>query len=168
MNNWNVILATIVIFGAGVITGGLLVDHVKQPAYVQHRPAPPKPPGPPDTMPQALTPEFLKKQFVGQLGDKLDLSPDQRQQIEKIISQGQQQTRDLWKLVRPQFQLVWRDTRQQIRQVLTPEQRKQFEMMMNQQRHPSSTNAPPEQPVIIPTNTPSPAEPIAATNAPAS
>jgi len=28
VNNWKVILATIVIFGAGVVTGGLLVSHV--------------------------------------------------------------------------------------------------------------------------------------------
>jgi hypothetical protein len=31
VNNWKVILATIVIFGTGVITGGLLVHHVQHP-----------------------------------------------------------------------------------------------------------------------------------------
>ena len=29
MNSWKIILAAVVIFGAGVITGGLLVNHVK-------------------------------------------------------------------------------------------------------------------------------------------
>lgn len=179
MNSWNVILATIVIFGAGVITGGLLVDHVVHPAAV-HRPAEPKPPGPPATnessdMPAPLRAQMMNKQFVGQLNDTLDLTPQQRQQIGKIISQGQQNTRDLWKLVGPQFQLVWRNTRQQIRLVLTPDQRKKFEALMKQQRHPA-TNAPPAQlssPTNMPLNqmpaptNPPPVESLEATNAPA-
>jgi hypothetical protein len=168
VNSWKVILATIIIFGAGVITGGLLVDHVKHPAYY-HPPQPPKPPGPPSEIgdvPGPLRAQMLNKQFVAQLNDELQLTKEQREQIQKIISQGQQNTRDLWKLVGPQFQLVWRDTRQQIRNVLTPEQRKQFEVLMKQQRHPSSTNAPPAQ-ISAPTNTPpiQPSEP--ATNGPA-
>ena len=36
MNNWKVIFATVVIFGAGVITGGLLVNYVN---YSHGRPA---------------------------------------------------------------------------------------------------------------------------------
>ena len=166
MNSWKVILATIVIFGAGVITGGLLVDHVKRPAY-NHPPHPPAPPAPQEQgdMPGQLRAQILSKQFVGQLNDELQLTKDQREQIQKIISQGQQNTHDLWKLVGPQFQLVWRDTRQQIRNVLTPEQRKQFEILMKQQRHPSSTNAPPVQ-VPASTNVP-PVLPSALTNGPA-
>ncbi len=30
MNSWKVILATVVIFGAGVLTGGLLVNYVER------------------------------------------------------------------------------------------------------------------------------------------
>ena len=99
MNSWNVILATIIIFGAGVITGGLLVDHVVHPAAV-HRPSEPKPSGPPATndssdLPPQLRAQVLNKQFVGQLDDTLDLTPQQRQQIEKIIAEGQQNTRNI-------------------------------------------------------------------------
>jgi hypothetical protein len=166
VNSWKVILATIVIFGAGVITGGLLVDHVKHPAYYRppHPPIPPVSPEPGE-MPGPLRAQILNKQFVGQLNDELQLSKEQREQIQKIISQGQQNTRDLWKLVAPQFQLVWRDTRQQIREVLTPDQRKKFEALIKQQRHPASTNAPPVQ-LTAPTNTP-PIQPSALTNGPA-
>lgn len=167
MNFLKVILATIVIFGAGVITGGLLVDHVKHPAYSK----PPHPPTSPalsnemGEMPGQLRAPILNKQFVEQLNDELQLTKDQREQIQKIISQGQQSTHDLWKLVAPQFQLVSRETRQQIRNVLNPDQRKQFEILMKQQRHPTSTNAPPAQ-LTVPTNTP-PAQPSAPTNGPA-
>lgn len=146
MNSWNVILATIVIFGAGVITGGLLVEHVQhQPPVHRAMGSGPKPPAGTNEMnemPGQLRAQILNKQFVQQLNDELQLSDEQRKQIQKIISQGQQNTHDLWKLVGPQFQLIWRDTRVQIRQVLTPEQRKKFEMMMKEQRHSQFTNAP--------------------------
>jgi hypothetical protein len=167
VNSWKIILATIVIFGAGVITGGLLVNHVKHPAYNRppHPPTPSVPPNETGDLPGPLRAQMLNKQFVGQLNDELQLTKEQREQIQKIISQGQQNTRDLWKLVGPQFQLIWRDTRQQIRNVLTPDQRKQFEVLMKQQRHPSSTNAPPAQ-LTVPTNTP-PVQPSTVTNGPA-
>jgi hypothetical protein len=154
VNYWKVIFATIVIFGAGVITGGLLVNYVQHPSRPlfsfrqPSRPAPPAP-TPYENMPPEVRPEILKTNFVQLLNDKLDLTPQQREQIRKIITQSQQNTHDLWKLVAPQFQLVWRDTRQQIRDVLTPYQRKEFEFLMRQQhsvRHPPSTNAPPVMP----------------------
>lgn len=146
MNSWNVILATIVIFAAGVITGGLLVDHVKHQPQVRHVMEPgPKPSmsaNETNEMPGPLRAQILNKQFVGQLSEELQLTKEQREQIGKIISQGQQNTHNLWKIVGPQFQLIWRDTRVQIRQVLTPEQRKKFETLMREQRHLQSTNAP--------------------------
>jgi hypothetical protein len=161
VNSWKVILATIVIFGAGVITGGLLVDHVTHP-WSFHRPFTPRPPEQP-AMPPQLRPDFLNKQFVQQLNDQLHLTKEQREKIQKIIGEGQQSTHDLWKLVGPQFQLVWRDTRLQIREVLTPEQRKEFEMLMRQQhpmRHPPATNAPPEAPAPTATNGPATNGPV--------
>jgi hypothetical protein len=153
VNSWKVILATIVIFGAGVFTGGLLVNQVKHPLIRRESS---RPVTPAETLPPAVTPEFLKKQFIQQLSDKLDLSLQQSNQIQRIIDQGQQNTHDLWKLVAPQFQVVWHDTRQQIRDVLTPEQKKQFETLMKQQHamhHQPATNAPPVAP-SMPTNTP--------------
>jgi len=161
VNYWKVICATIVIFGAGVITGGLLVNHVQhpfRPLFSFRQPSRPAAPArtPYENMPPEVRPEILKTNFVQLLNDKLGLTPKQREQIRKIIAQAQQNTHDLWKLVAPQFQLVWRDTRQQIRDVLTPEQRRQFEFLMRQQhpaRRPQSTNAPPVMPSSV-TNRP--------------
>jgi hypothetical protein len=166
VNSWNVILATIVIFGAGVITGGLLVNHVEHPAGV-HRPVAVKSQEQTNEfgeMPVPLRAQILNKQFVGQLSEELQLSKDQREQIGKIIAQGQQSTHDLWKLVGPQFQLISRNTRQQIRNVLTPEQRKQFEILVKQQRHPQLTNVPPAQ--LLGATNPPPAS-VPSTNSPA-
>jgi hypothetical protein len=163
VNSWKVILATIIIFGAGVFTGGLLVEHVQRPFPV-HPQNPSKPPEGPDMLPQPLRPEILNKQFVEQLDDKLDLTLQQSNQIQKIIAQGQQNSRDLWKAVAPSFQGIWRETRQEIRDTLTPDQRKKFEMLMKQRpmHHPLQTNAPPDTnvpppPVVPSTETNSPA-----------
>jgi len=140
VNSWKVIFATIVIFGAGVITGGLLVNHVQHPSSRKA-----------DDLPQILRPEMFSKQFIQQLDDKLNLTKDQREQIQKIIAQGQQNIHDLWKIIGSQFRSDLQDTRQQIKEVLTPEQRKQFELLMKQQhqmRHPQETNAPPTVPPV--------------------
>ena len=159
MNYWKVILATIVIFGAGVITGGLLVNHVAHPAHPFNVFHPPKPPGPSPTvyenLPPELRPRLLNTNFVQRLNERLNLTPKQAEQIRKIIAQAQENTHDLWKLVAPQFQLLWHDTSEQIKDVLTPEQRWQFDQLLKQRqlRRQPSTNAPPVTPPS-PTNSP--------------
>lgn len=95
-------------------------------------------------------PEILRTNFVQRLDDALNLTPEQRTQIEKIIAQAQQRNRNLWQLVSPQMSLVNQDARQRIRATLTGEQRKQFENLLRQPRRlPAITNAPPE---LQPTN----------------
>jgi hypothetical protein len=156
VNSWKVILATIVIFGAGVFTGGFLVNQVQHPKRPRQIPPVASNTNATDNVsteiPVPLRAEILNKQFVGQLSNRLDLTAQQDQQIQKIVADGQQRSRDLWKLVAPQFQVLWHDTRQQIRDALTPEQRKQFEQLMKQhaQRHSPATNAPPSMPPLIP------------------
>ncbi len=152
MNYWKVILATIVIFSAGVITGGLVVGHASRPSsplFSFRKPPPPPKPVIYDTLPPRLRPDFLNTNFVEELNDNLDLDQKQREQIRRIIAQAQQNTHDLWKLVAPQFQVVWHDTREQIRDVLTPDQKRKFEFLLKQQhqlRRQSATNAPPDMP----------------------
>jgi hypothetical protein len=142
VNSWKIILATVVIFGAGVLTGGLLVDHVERlhPKNFRRFEADSQ-----NGLPFPR-PEILGKQFVQQLDDKLRLTPEQRDKIQKIIADGQQRNRDLWKLASPPFRAVMQDVHQKIREQLTTDQRKQFEEMLKQfhsPRRPPPTNAPP-------------------------
>jgi hypothetical protein len=133
MNSWKIILATAVIFGCGVVTGGLLVNYVEHAHPEVRRPFA----GP--------HPQILNQQFVEQLDTTLHLTPEQREKIGKIIADGQEHNRDLWKLVSPQFRVVIQDVHQRIRAVLTPDQKKQFEQLMRQfppRRLPVPTNAP--------------------------
>ncbi len=140
MNNWKVILATVVIFGAGVVTGGLLVNYVKPPHPKAARhlaearlSATNPPPRAADAARPPHLPEILSRPFLQRLDEDLHLAPDEHEAIQKIISEGQNQMRK-----------VIQDARLEIREVLTPEQRKQFDELVKRPFHKPifDTNAP--------------------------
>ncbi len=153
MNYWKVILATVVIFGAGVLTGGLLVNHVynshpKNPHRPQANAAQPSTNNPaPSASVEFPMPRMAKemgKQFVQQLDETLKLTPAQREKIEKIIAEGQDRNREIWTNAAPKMRAVMQEVNQQIRPELTPEQVKPFEeLLKHPPRRPSGTNAPP-------------------------
>jgi len=155
MNSWKIILAALVIFGAGVVTGGLLVNHVKDKPPGDREISSPAPGnralsddhgGRPPEVPLPRLAERLGKDFVHRLNDSLRLTPEQRDTIAKIVADGQERNRALWTNFAPQMHKVIQDVNQQIRAQLTPEQIKQFEELMKPHpaRRPPGTNAPPE------------------------
>jgi hypothetical protein len=157
VNYWKVIVATVVIFGAGVFTGGLLVNYVHtsqvRSKHTEHPPvavattnAPVVPPGPTPRLPEVLSRPFLPK-----LDSLLQLSSDQHKAIEKIISDSQASMRK-----------VMQDARVNIRATLTPDQRSRFDDLM---KHPKKaaaalntnsveTNLPAAATLSVPTNPP--------------
>jgi chorismate mutase len=174
MNSWKIFLAIVVIFGAGVLTGGLLVNNVVQP-HPKDIQRPPDEGNPhlqannrdhdqprPQDLPKPRPPEMLSKQFVQQLDKTLHFTLEQRAAIAKIVADGQERNNEIWTIVAPQFHKVLQDVRQQIREQLTPEQRKQFEELLKRFRpaghHPQPPpNSPPltNKPLMMePTNPP--------------
>jgi hypothetical protein len=136
VNYWKVIFATAVIFGAGVFTGGLLVNLLREgssPVADQHVSPPTNSlvsvasPATNATPSVPRLPEVLSKPFLPKLDDQLHLSSEQHSNIEKIISNAQAQTRKLMQ-----------DTRGQIRDALTPDQRTRYDQLM---KRPGSTKA---------------------------
>ena len=133
MNNWKVIptivCATVLIFGAGVFTGGILVNCVKQP---QARPA--KHPATAASAnavcasnpvaPSVKPPEILSQDFLQRLEGELHLTKDQHETIQKIIQEGQNSVRK-----------AVQDARLEIREVLTPGQRKAFDELVKRPFH---------------------------------
>ena len=171
MNSWKIILATIVIFGAGVMTGGLLVGHVDRANRFNHHPpgAEMWPPGfdrePGRGMgmefPRPRQPDLLNTNFVKRLDESLKLTADQRSAMEKIIAQGQEQNHSIWTNNAEQMRRVMQDVRRHLHDALTPDQQKQFDTLLRRPlQHRGMTNAPP---VFPPGRAPAPA---AATNAP--
>lgn len=151
MNSWKVILATMVIFGTGVVTGGLLVRHAgpgrdrrqMRPAGAIHV-AQPSPAG------------LMRIDFLRRMERDLDLAPEQREPIDKILKEGQERTKKIMETVEPRRREEFKRTIEEFRAVLTPDQRKRFDELVKQQQqrareqrkaaqpheHPLATNAP--------------------------
>jgi len=120
VNTWKPILAALVIFAAGVVTGGLTVNLRKQPAHSKGTVAVKKP----VAMPREL------RELSRRMQAELDLTPEQRERIEAIIHDSQERVKTLRDEI---GQKEFREMRQKIRSELTPEQRKKFAEIM--QRH---------------------------------
>lgn len=65
--------------------------------------------------------------ILTRLDARLHLSPEQRTQVEMILTKARRQVASLQVEVRPRFQEVRDATRKEIGQVLTPDQRQQFD-----------------------------------------
>jgi len=126
VNTWKVILATMVIFGAGVVTGGLLVRHserIRAPRVprgtVMNRPGQPPSAG------------VVRLDFLRRAGRELKLTPEQHERLDQIIKESQERTR---KVTAPFLREEFQRTRAQFRELLTPEQRPRFDELLKQQQ----------------------------------
>jgi Spy/CpxP family protein refolding chaperone len=123
---WKVILATLVIFGAGVITGGLLVNHVVRLSEIKNQKKIKA--ATPATTVQAVTPwQQRNRDLLRRMDRELNLTPEQHDQIEKIILESQERTKVLWKPIAPQMNKETQMVHERMRDQLTPEQRKKFD-----------------------------------------
>lgn len=119
MNTWKVILATLVIYSAGLITGGLLV---RQGAPFRHM----QPSGPP---PNQGIPLILQQRFLERMKVELALTREQAERLDRLFAESRERTRIIMDLVRPEVQSEVRALRERILAELTPTQRRQFETM---------------------------------------
>lgn len=103
-----VVLATVVIFAAGVVTGGLLVRRTARVEVAQ--------------------PFWNRFEMTRRAVDHLrDLTPEQRSRIDDIIRGNQELIADYFRILEPDVQQVFRRMREGIREELSPEQRRRFE-----------------------------------------
>ncbi|MGZ5545342.1 MAG: Spy/CpxP family protein refolding chaperone [Limisphaerales bacterium] len=147
MSPWKVILATMIIFGCGVVTGGLVV-RVKtahpRVARVDQFGHPVSGAKNAVAAPGAPPWQLQRKEFLDKMDRQLDLTPEQRQKIDKVMHDSLDRTRPLWQQIAPQMRDEMRRVREEIRKELTPEQQKKFNDLLKP--HPNrkdGTNAPP-------------------------
>jgi len=117
VNTWKPILAALVIFAAGVVTGGLTVNLRQQPAAKK---------------PVAMPRESQLRELSRRMQAELDLTPEQRERIETIIHDSQERVKSLRDGVGQKTGEEFREMRQKIRDELTPEQRRKFAEIMKQ------------------------------------
>jgi Spy/CpxP family protein refolding chaperone len=147
VNTWKIVFATLVIFIAGIITGASLVRFAQgrggrmnprqQPEIKQ-----PGNPGRPENPNHRNDPEFgnqpgqqpglLNRQFVLGLDRQLKLTPEQRDKVEKLMLEGQERIRQMRSKLEPEMRKEMAGVNEQIKALLTPEQREQFERIMKQ------------------------------------
>jgi Spy/CpxP family protein refolding chaperone len=63
---------------------------------------------------------------------RLDLTPEQKQQIGAILEDMRQKVSALRTEIRPRFEEIRRAVREEIRSLLTPEQQKKFDAMQSE------------------------------------
>jgi Spy/CpxP family protein refolding chaperone len=155
VNSWKVILATMVIFGTGVVTGGMLVGYSqhgreRRPQHLVNASRSAQPPSPDGT----------RLEFLRRMQRDLNLTAEQREPIDKILKEGQERMKKLMETVEPRRREELKRTIDEFRAVLTPEQQKRFDNLLKQQQQrgrdqrkagPQRERAPQAPP---PTNTP--------------
>jgi Spy/CpxP family protein refolding chaperone len=122
---WSVVIAVMLIFGAGVVTGGLLV----RTRVVQQLPA-----GQPQmigsTTSATPTPAAVaapgRQVFVQRVRSELDLTPEQSAEVDQIMRDSHKRMQKLYEPLAPQAREETRRVRQEIQAILTPQQKKTF------------------------------------------
>jgi len=113
---WKLILSTLVIFAAGVLTGGVVgkVIHPAQREFV------------------ALPSPMYQGRVMDRMKNELELTAVQKERIAKIFNESHERMEILWKLINPEVQTELRVVRDKIRTELTPPQREKFELLLKQ------------------------------------
>ena len=129
MNTWKLILATMVIFGTGVVTGGLLVQHVQ---HGRDR----RPQRSVNTVrtAQPSTPGVMRFEFLRRMERELDLTPQQHEPIDRILQEGQERMKKLMETIEPHRREELKRTMEEFRGVLTPVQQIRFDELAKQQQ----------------------------------
>jgi hypothetical protein len=128
VNAWKIILATILIFGTGMVTGGLLVHNVSRQAEGS-RMAPPQPV-------QSNSPDVMRLAFLKQVEGSLHLTPEQHKTIDKILEDSQARMKKFMDPVLPRVKEETEKTKTEFRAELSPEQQKLFDDLMNRPPRP--------------------------------
>src|ERR1035441_3512487 len=116
-----------VIFGTGVVTGGLLVRHAAPP-WVRRRQRVNAAAGPAQAPPGGI----MRIDFLRRMERELDLTAEQREPIDKVLKEGQERTKKLMETVEPRRREEFKKTMEDFRAVLTPEQRSRFDELVKQ------------------------------------
>jgi|SRR5436190_20727201 len=128
-----------VIFGAGVVTGSLVVWQTSL-----SRPGKPHPNAINRSIPTA--PGVTRVEFLRRAERELDLTSEQRVQADKLITDSQERTKKIMEPVAPKIRDELKQTKDQFRALLTPEQQARFDEMLKKAAHPRDAHRPPGKP----------------------
>ncbi|MBN2506399.1 MAG: hypothetical protein JXQ71_06865 [Verrucomicrobia bacterium] len=124
MSHWKVILATLVIFVAGLVTGTVLTRKLQPPVPT---------PIPPEVFFQG--PVYIQRHFMTRLRQELALTASQSETLEKIFANSRERIRILLDVVGPELRQELDAVHQAIARELTPDQLQKFDDLRRKLRH---------------------------------
>jgi Spy/CpxP family protein refolding chaperone len=127
VKTWKVILVACLIFGTGVAAGILAGNLVQQGAF-SGSPVPDKQEDPPVWRSKL---EDHRQKFCNRLSHHLELTPEQEERIESILEESQTRVEAILKPVGPKIHDEYKAARDQIRAILNPGQRDEFDKVFH-------------------------------------
>jgi hypothetical protein len=127
VNWWKVILATLVIYLAGIGTGALVVKSARRAVGKDLQPPPPW---------LFQGPDFIQQRFLDRMKKELELSAAQAGRIEAILRDSRERMKSWWEIVGPEMKSELKETEDKIRAELQPRQREKFELLRKDRHRP--------------------------------
>ena len=119
MNAWKAFFAALVIFCAGVVTGGVVGKFLQRQPVQRRLPAG-----------ETVGPGWMQRMdYVKRAERQLDLTPAQRERMEQILQESQEHMKQLWEPIAPHAREESRRVRERILAELNPKQQKKFEQL---------------------------------------
>ena len=134
MSTWKVILATLVIYCAGLVTGALIVR--SSPGKTARETSPP------GWVFQG--PDFVQQRFLDRMEQELKLTTEQSKRLAAIFHDARERMKSWWEIVSPEMQTELREVREKIQKELNPEQREKFEKLLKERHRPPGGPSPGE------------------------
>ncbi len=128
VNNWKPILAALIIFAAGYVTGGLTLGGYRggatrdEPVRAEQRRGP---------KPERSKDGHLRD-LCGRLQEELRLTPSQRERIEEIVRLAHERVKVVADKMRPLIRSEFKQMERDILEELTPEQAEKFEAIIRE------------------------------------
>jgi Spy/CpxP family protein refolding chaperone len=145
VNSWKVILATVVIFGAGIITGAMVVQFTSASGLQRHQRV--------GHSAEVGSPGGMRLEFLRRLQRDLNVTSDQRERIDRVLKQSQERSRKVMEPVAPQLHQELLRAKAEFREVLTPDQQVRFDELLKQQQRWKEQHRYPERSAPAQTNT---------------
>lgn len=149
---WKISGVALLLFAAGVLTGGLLLPRVFHPPH-DHPPR-----GGPfpenrrrNDKASARPPGWQRMEAIRRLEEQVQLRSDQQDRIRSLIRESEQRIRADWEPVAPRIQAEIRELRKRIDAELDPQQRQRFDALL-ERREPGASPRPQRRPETPPDN----------------
>lgn len=135
MREWKIVVAALVIFGAGVVTGGLTVRLARSVSFRQPMVVGPvqEPMGgsglraPKSNL--LMRHEAQMRDLMRRMDQRLDLTPQQRSRIEGLVADAQRRMQQILSETAPRTREEIRELHHRIRSELTLEQRREYDRL---------------------------------------